>query len=151
MTPELVVLILGLASLSLVKEVIRSRTKSHLGKIQADLKRDLASRIQDPAMLEKIIASKLPLKDLADWVPPGPPPRRTHLEVSVDKPVNPNSFFLFLGILCFLVGVGLGIGGYLGDYQLWLAAAIVGCVGLAFLTFSIAQPQIRALSGQKKS
>ncbi len=150
MSPELVALILGLASISLVKEVIRSRSKTNLGRIQADLKRDLANRIQDPAMLEKIIDSKLPLKDLADWVPPAPPAKNWEYQGSIEKSANPSAFFLFVGILGFLVGIGLGMGGFLANHSyqedLWLAAVIVGCVGLAFLTFSIAYPQIQALN-----
>ncbi len=149
MSPELVALILGLASISLVKEVIRSRSKTNLGKIQADLKRDLASRIQDPEMLEKIIDSKLPLKDLAAWAPPSPPTQRP-FQHPMQQAGKPNPFFLFIGILGFLLGMGLGLGGAFTDYylsqDLWLAAAIVGSVGLAFLTFSIALPQIQALN-----
>ncbi len=155
MSIELVILILGISSISVVKEVIRSRTKAQLGKIQADLKRDLVSRIQDPEMLERIINSKLPLKDLADWVPPAPARERSATPFPKERAERPNSFFLFVGILGFLTGVGLAVGsifvGYRLQEDLWLAASLVGFVGLAFLTFAIAQPQLRAISSQGRN
>ncbi|HHI79447.1 MAG TPA: hypothetical protein ENK02_05665 [Planctomycetes bacterium] len=154
MSIELVTLILGLASISLVKEAIRSRAKTQLGRIQAELKRDLATRIQDPVLLSKVVDAKLPLKDLAEWVPLSQTVKARE-QAPMNLPARPNPFFFFFGILGFVLGMGLGAGGFLASRymqeDLWLAAAIVGSVGIAFLTFSIAHPQLQELNHQGQS
>ncbi len=146
----------------IITTAIESEKVTKVAKVDADLKRDLAKRIQDPEMIERIMGARvdengnlLNPEEMASLREAGV---QVHWDSesqredpsSTEAALGGGGGLVLAGLICFFVGLAFcGVTYFeLGPKGLWIPGFICGAVGLALLTFATSQPQIKKQMGR---